>query len=110
MKPYIFTRGEAIVLALDVLEGDPLAVTEITAKLRAIASGRTTISASAPVAATFIVTARAANGDVPAGWNLVADSALLSVGRYGADARIIILGAPVITDMALIEIRKGASG
>ena len=42
MKPYVFTRGETIVLALDALTGDPLSVTGITAKLRLIAPGRTT--------------------------------------------------------------------
>ena len=108
MKPYIFTRGEDVVLSLDVIAGDPLIVTEISAKMRAIAPGRTTISPTAPVAATFTVTARAANGDIPAGWNLVADSTLLAVGRYGADARLVF-GAKVITEMALVEIKQGAT-
>lgn len=110
MKPYVFTRGETIVLALDALVGDPLTVTGITAKLRAIPPGRTTIAPSAPVAATFTVTARAANGSVPAGWDLVAASSGLAAGRYGADARLDIAGGVVITDMVLVEIREGASG
>ena len=110
MKPYVFTRGETIVLALDALVGDPLTVTAIAAKLRAIPAGRTTISPGAPVAATFTVTPRAANGSVPAGWDLVAASSALAAGRYGTDARLDIAGGVVITDMVLIEIREGASG
>jgi hypothetical protein len=110
MKPYVFTRGETIVLALDALVGDPLTVTAISAKLRVIPPGRTTISPSAPVAATFTVMSRAANGSVAAGWDLVAASTGLAAGRYGADARLEIAAGVIITDMVLIEIREGASG
>lgn len=110
MKPYVFTRGETIVLALDALTGDPLTVTAITAKLRALPPGRTTIAPSTPTAADFTVTSRAANGDVPAGWDLVAASSALAAGRYGADARLVIAGGVVITDMIIVEIREGASG
>lgn len=110
MKPYVFTRGETILLALDALTGDPLTVTGISAKLRAIAPGRTTIAPSAPVAATFTVTARAANGSVPAGWDLVAASSALAAGRYIADARLEIAGGIIITDMIMVDIREGASG
>ena len=110
MKPYVFTRGETILLALDALTGDPLTVTGISAKLRAIAPGRTTIAPSAPVAADFTVTNRAANGSVPAGWDLVAASTSLAAGRYGADARLVIAGGVIITDMITVEIREGASG
>lgn len=110
MKPYIFTRGETVVLALDALAGDPQTVSAISAKLRAMSPGRTTISPSAPVAGTFTVSARAANGGVPAGWDLVLSTGSLAAGRYGADARLEIAGGVIITDMVLIEIREGASG
>ena len=83
MTTYRFQRGETISLALDVTEGSAEDVTAITAKMRQTIGGRAT--------AEFVVTPRAAAGDVPAGWNLtIADSSALAVGAYSADARIEI--------------------
>ncbi len=45
MTPYIFQRGETISLALDAVTGDPLSVTAISAAMKAVAPGRTSVNA-----------------------------------------------------------------
>ncbi len=112
MTPMIFQRGETISLALDAVSGDPLTVTSITAAMKAVAPGRTSVSASAPVAAAFVISPRAAVGDVPAGWTLSIDanvSASLPSGHYLADARLGVGGGVIITETVMIQIRESVS-
>lgn len=112
MTPYIFQRGETISLALDCFTGDPLAVTGISAGMKAVAPGRTGVAAGAPLAAAFVIAPRAAQGDIPAGWTLTIDaaaSAALAVGNYLADARLEIGSGVVITESIALSIRESVS-
>ena len=112
MTPYVFQRGETIALALDAVSGDPAGVTAIAAKLKAVPPGRTTVPASAPVAASFLIADRAAAGEIPAGWTLTvsaAASAALSPGAYLADARLEVGGGVIVTESVAIRIRESVS-
>jgi hypothetical protein len=112
MTPYNFQRGETILLALDALSGDPASVTDISAAMKALPPGRTSVDAGAPAAAVFAITPRAALGDIPAGWNLTlaaASSALLAPGTYLADAKITVAGGVIITDAVAIRIQPSVS-
>jgi hypothetical protein len=112
MTPYTFQRGETISLALDAVTGDPLSVTAISAAMKAVAPGRTSVSAGTPVAAAFAISPRAAQGDIPPGWNLTIDavtSAALAVGNYLADARLAVGGGVVITESVAIALRESIS-
>ncbi len=112
MTPYIFQRGETISLALDALSGDPLAVSNISAAMKAVAPGRTSAAADAPVAAAFAITPRTASGDIPAGWTLTIAATVsqaLTPGSYVADARIEIAGGVVITESIALRIKQSVS-
>ncbi|MEP7350520.1 MAG: hypothetical protein ABI668_11320 [Sphingorhabdus sp.] len=112
MTPYIFQRGETISLTLDAAVGDPLTVSQISASMKMVAPGRTGVSASTPVAAVFAISARAAAGDIPAGWTLNIDAATcaaLATGNYLADARLEVAGGVVITDSIAIRIIESVS-
>ena len=112
MTPYIFQRGETISLALDAVTGDPLSVAAISAGMKMVAPGRTGVSASAPLAATFTVAARPAQGDIPPGWTMTLDatiSAGLAVGNYLADAKLTVGGGVVITESVAIIVRESVS-
>ncbi len=112
MTPYIFQRGETISLALDAVTGDPATVSSISAAMKAVAAGRTGVSAAAPVAATFAVTARPAADGVPAGWTLTigaATSAGLAVGSYLADAKLNVAGGVIITESVALAVRDSVS-
>lgn len=112
MPPYIFQRGETISLALDAVTGDPLTVTAIDAAMKAVPPGRTGVPDGAPVAAHFSVAARAAAGDIPAGWTLTVDaatSAALEPGAYLADARLQVAGGVILTDPVAIRIRPSVT-
>lgn len=112
MTPYIFQRGETISLALDAVTGDPLSVTAISAAMKVVAPGRTSVSAGTPVAATFTISPRAAQGDIPPGWNLTIDaasSAALATGNYLADAKLTVGGGVVITESVAIAVRESVS-
>lgn len=112
MTPYVFQRGETILLALDAVTGDPLSVTAISAGMKAVAPGRTSTSNGSPLAAAFAVVPRAAQGDIPPGWNLTIDAATsagLAAGNYLADAKITIGGGVVITDSVAIALRESVS-
>jgi len=109
---YIFQRGETILVALDAVEGDPLLITSVAAKMRALRPGKRTIDAGAPVAATFDVSAREAAGDLPPGWTLTIDeatSAGLAVGSYLADAKLAFAGGTFITEPITIQITEPAT-
>lgn len=112
MTPYIFQRGETISLALDAVTGDPLAVTAISAGMKAVAPGRTGVAAGSPLAAAFAISPRAASSDIPAGWTLTIDaatSAALAVGNYLADARLEIGSGVVITESVALALRESVS-
>jgi hypothetical protein len=112
MTPNIYQRGETVSLALDCVTGDPLAVTSISAGMKAVAPGRTSVSAGAPVAAVFAVSPRAAQGDIPPGWTLTIDaatSAALAVGSYLADAALTVAGGVIITESVTLSIRESVS-
>jgi hypothetical protein len=112
MNPYIFQRGETVSLALDALVGDPLTVSAISARVKAVAPGRTGVSAVDPVAAVFNIVPRTATTGIAAGWTLTipaAVSATLPAGSYLADARIEIGGGVVITESVAISLRESVS-
>ncbi len=112
MTPYIFQRGETISLALDAVSGDPLAVTAISASAKAVAPGRTSVSAGTPVAAAFNISPRAAVGDIPPGWTLTIPatvSAGLAAGAYLADARIEVGSGVVVTESVALRIKESVS-
>ena len=109
MTPFTYQRGETISLALDAVAGDPLIVGAVTARLKAVPSGRSVVPVGAPVAAAFAVASRAATADFPAGWTLsiaTETSATLTAGSYLADARLQVGGGVVITDQIAITIRE----
>jgi hypothetical protein len=112
MTPYIFQRGETISLALDALTGDPLSVTAISAQLKAVPPGRTSVPAGVPISASFSVSSRAISGDIPAGWTLTipsAASAALPAGAYLADARLEVAGGVVITESVSLRVRDAVT-
>ncbi len=112
MTPYIFQRGETISLALDAVSGDPATVSALTAQLKAVPPGRTSVPAGVPISASFSVAARASSGEIPAGWTLTipsAASAVLSAGAYLADARLVVAGGVVITEQVSIRVRDAVT-
>ncbi len=112
MPPFLFQRGETILLALDAVMGDPLTVTAIGAVMKAVPPGRTGVPDDAQVAATFSVSSRAAVGDIPAGWTLTVDgatSATLVPGAYLADARLEVAGGVIVTEPVAIRIKPSVT-
>jgi hypothetical protein len=112
MTPYTFQRGETLTLALDAITGDPLSVTGISAAMKAVPPGRTGVSQDAPVAATFSITPRTAQGDIPPGWTLTipaGTSASLSPGAYLADARLEVAGGVIVTEPVAIRIKPSVT-
>lgn len=113
MATYTYQRGETISVALDLLSGGVTGdVSAISAKLRKLDRGRRTIDPTAPVAATFVPSVRAAVGDIPAGWTLTIDattSADLAAGTYVADARLTVAGGTITTDHITIVITEPAT-
>ena len=108
MTPFTYQRGETILLALDAVSGDPASVGAVTAQLKAVPPGRTSIPAGAPVAANFAVSARVASPEFSAGWTLAipaSASAVLAAGSYLADARLEVGTGVVITDQIAIRLR-----
>ncbi len=112
MTPYIFQRGETISIALDAVTGDPLSVTSVSAVMKALPIGRTTLPDDAAIAASFVITPRLAEGDVPAGWTLTipaAVSAGLAPGAYLADARLELAAGVVVTEAVAIRIKPSVT-
>jgi hypothetical protein len=112
MTPFTFQRGETVSLALDAVTGDPLSVTSISAVMKAVPPGRTGVPDGAPVAATFSVSPRTVQGDIPPGWTLsiaAATSAALSPGAYLADARLEIAGGVIVTEPVAIRIKPSVT-
>jgi hypothetical protein len=112
MTPYIYQRGETVSLALDALSGNPASVTAISAQLKPVAPGRLSVAADAPVAASFMISPRAAVDDIPAGWTLTIPasvSATLAAGFYAADARLEVAGGVIITDQVALRLRDAVT-
>lgn len=112
MTPYTYQRGETICLALDAVTGDPLSVTQIDAALKAVPPGRTGVPSGAPVAATFSVSPRPAEGDISPGWTLTISaetSASLAPGAYAADARLEVAGGVIVTEPVAIRIKPSVT-
>lgn len=116
LTTYLFARGEEIVVALDVVTGDPDAVDATVAKMRKLEAGRNDLEPLAAVAAEFDVTDREADElavpPTPAGWTLTVSagvSATLETGRYLADAQQSMLGILVTHDPIVIEIYEPAT-
>ncbi len=112
MTPYIFQRGETVSLALDAMTGDPLTVSGISAALKAVPPGRTGVPDGAPVAATFSISPRSAQGDIPPGWTLTipaVTSATLAPGAYLADARLEVAGGVIVTEPVAIRIKPSVT-
>ena len=103
---HTFHRGETLSLALDAVTGDPASVTAITAALKPLAAGRTSVDATAPATALSV----AANGTT--GWTLTLSAtacAALVPGSYVADARLTVGTGVVITDPVAIRIVEGVT-
>lgn len=112
MTPFTYQRGETISLGLDAVTGDPLLVTAISAAMKAVPPGRTSVSDSVPVAATFEIAPRVAQGEMPAGWTLTIPaivSAALTPGAYLADARLEVAGGAVVTEPVAIRIKPSVT-
>ena len=80
--------------------------------MKAVAPGRTSVSAGTPVAAAFSISPRAAVGDIPPGWTLSIDAAIsaaLMPGNYLADARLDVGGGVIITETVAIALRESVS-
>ena len=106
MTTYTFQRGETVSIALDAVTGDPASVTSITAAIKPVAAGRSSVDPSSAIAATFTVSNRAAAGNIPAGWTLTipaATSTTLAAGTYVADARLVVAGGVTITEPVAIR-------
>lgn len=110
LATYTFQRGETVRIGL-ATDDSTAGVTQVAAKLRRFEPGKKTFDPlHTPVA--FSVTARAAAGDVAAGWDLEIDeavSALLSPGLYQADAKITVGSDVIITEGVAIQILEPAS-
>ena len=106
-----FTRGQAIVLALEVVSGDPAGFT-VAAKLKR-KRGAGAPPAGAAVVATLTSTFVAAAGDVLAHWLLTVSaeaSAALAAGRYVMDAALSSGGAVVqITEPLVVALGESVS-
>jgi hypothetical protein len=112
MTPFVYQRGETISLALDAVSGDLAGVSAITAQLKAVPPGRTSVPAGAPAAASFVITPRGATGGIPPGWTMTIPaetSATLTSGSYLADARLTVSGGVIITEMVALRLRDTVS-
>jgi hypothetical protein len=109
---YVFQRGETVSLALQIVSGDPAAVTAVTAAIKPVTPGRGTPDPAVPVAARFAVSFAPAAGDQPARWLLTlapAVSAGLVAGSYLADARLQVAGGVSITETVALTLRDAVT-
>lgn len=109
---YRFQRGEPIVIARQVVSGEPDGLTALA--LLKPATGFSVPAESVAAVATFLVEARDADGATPAMWIfwIPADEAgALPLGRYVTDVRFSIDGETVeVTDPAWIIVSESVSG
>ena len=106
-----FRKGEDIAVALDIVSGAAASVASITAKMQRSTSGTGFAPDPRSAAITLTVTARAASGGIPAGWNLTLPASAsinLRPGVYGIDARLVGTGGEIeLTDeTALIRLTE----
>lgn len=108
-----FRIGSDITVGIAAKSGDVNDVTSIEAALRRMtrAGSRFVFVATDPGTA-MTVTARAAAGDVPAGWNFglaAASTAAMEPGFYGIDALLTMAGGTIKTKRtAPIELSEAA--
>lgn len=95
-----FRIGEDITVALRAESGDVSDVATITAAIVKVQQGSLggpeRVPGATPLAMT--VSARAASGGIPAGWNLTlpaASSAGMSAGRYAIDAKLVFTSGAI---------------
>jgi hypothetical protein len=80
--------------------------------MKAVPPGRTGVPDGAPVAASFTISPRPAQGDIPPGWTLTipaATSASLTPGAYLADARLEVAGGVIVTEPIAIRIKASVT-
>jgi hypothetical protein len=104
-----FSAGEAIVLAIDVLSGDPAGASGAAAGVKAAVNGGVP-RPSAPVLASFTVTPRAAAGEVPAGWTLSLPGGIAAPGLYVTDFRVTVGGALQFIDPIMFTVTPTVTG
>ena len=113
MTHLTFARGEDIIAAIDLAEGEPEWVQSIAADLRKLEEGARVLLPAQAIAASFTLTARLAAGDVLAGFNgriPGATSFNLTTGMYLTDTRIVTVdGAILIGDPLMIQITEPAT-
>ena len=112
MQTYQFACGEDIALALDATAGDVSTVSNLSAQLKAIPTGRAVLPDGVPVAATFSVTPRAATSMTPAGWTLLIPASIsvgLTAGNYVGDAQLTAAGGTAITSQIGIRLRQAVT-
>jgi hypothetical protein len=74
--------------------------------MKALPPGQTQVSAGAPVAASFAISAHAT------GWTLTipaATSAALAPGSYIADAKLTVAGGVIVTESVAIRVRQAVT-
>jgi hypothetical protein len=103
----IFQRGETISLALDHVQTDG-PVTAVSALIKRARNGRVPPKEE-PAAGAFTVTARAANGAIPAGWDLVIAAGLPEAGLYVTDVKMTVAGGTYVTEALFIEIAESVT-
>jgi hypothetical protein len=106
----IFQKGEDIRIALEAVSGDRTIVGAVTAVMRKVRmAGSTVIADRGEPIAVHVIT-REPQGCDRGGWTLTvpADAARdLPAGFYGIDARLVVNGAPIITDQpAIIQLSE----
>lgn len=105
-----FRIGEDIAIALDATSGNTATVTAITAQMKPATLSATRLTLDDAAAATTL--AVAAQSPASAGWTIslpAAQSAALTPGIYGIDARLTIGSGVEITDQsAFISLTRAA--
>lgn len=109
---YTFSRGETIILALNLISGGVLGdVTAIEAVVRRFGIGAVTLDPAQPIDASFTVATRSPVGLDLGGWTLEISptvSEALAPGLYLADARLTLVSREMITSSVIIEVREAA--
>lgn len=103
-----FRIGQDVTVGIKVDSGDPASITGVTARMQRSSSAASFARAQRSQPVTMTVADRPATDDVPAGWNftlLAAQTAQLSPGVYGIDARHSVGGRQVVLTEATQLIR-----
>ena len=102
---YTFQKGEDVLLALEVVSGDPDEVDSITSWMRRTIGGAQSVEAEV----AFVPAA----GETAAYWTVTVPAAVtktLPEGLYEIDARLAIGGGTFITDPIRVRLTRSASG